>query len=286
MRGSRGYRYIRQRLRKREDPMHIYGKKVRELMAEEGYIITYTPEEARFQYEYKGEIGDAPGNLVARDFRADANRLWLTDVTQFRIPAGKAYLIPVIDCFDGMTVAWTMRTARRRDGQHDARGGVRNVRAGRGPRDPQRPGVPLQVARTFEICERHGLERSMSRKGCSPDNSAMEGFFGQLKNNEFFYGRDSRESWRRPGGFHIPARRLHEILPRCERIKRSLGWMSPSQYRKSWAWPPSVSSKWGAPPSLTTGFHKSEFSDKSHFLWKYDTEQLVEPPRCRRMRRH
>ena len=29
----------------------------------------------------------------------------------------------------------------------------------------------------------------MSKKGCSPDNSAMEGFFGRLK-NEFFHHRD------------------------------------------------------------------------------------------------
>ena len=33
-----------------------------------------------------------------------------------------------------------------------------------------------------------GLTRSMSKKGCSPDNSACEGFFGRLK-NEMFYGR-------------------------------------------------------------------------------------------------
>ena len=32
------------------------------------------------------------------------------------------------------------------------------------------------------------LIRSMSRKGCSPDNSACEGFFGRLK-NEMFYNR-------------------------------------------------------------------------------------------------
>ena len=41
------------------------------------------------------------------------------------------------------------------------------------------------------ICEAHSLTRSMSRKGASPDNAAMEGFFGILK-NEFFYGRDWR----------------------------------------------------------------------------------------------
>jgi transposase InsO family protein len=32
------------------------------------------------------------------------------------------------------------------------------------------------------------LARSMSRKGCSPDNSACEGFFGRLK-NEMYYNR-------------------------------------------------------------------------------------------------
>lgn len=31
----------------------------------------------------------------------------------------------------------------------------------------------------------------MSKKACSPDNSACEGFFGRLK-NEFFYYRDWR----------------------------------------------------------------------------------------------
>ncbi|MBS4930489.1 MAG: hypothetical protein KH020_04030 [Clostridiales bacterium] len=33
------------------------------------------------------------------------------------------------------------------------------------------------------------LERSMSKKGCSPDNSACEGLFGSIK-NEMFYNLD------------------------------------------------------------------------------------------------
>ena len=45
-----------------------------------------------------------------RRFRADEpNRLWLTDITEFRLPGGeKVYLSPVIDCFDGMPVAWSI----------------------------------------------------------------------------------------------------------------------------------------------------------------------------------
>lgn len=34
------------------------------------------------------------------------------------------------------------------------------------------------------ICEEHGIARSMSRKGHSPDNAACEGFFGRLKNTD------------------------------------------------------------------------------------------------------
>lgn len=37
--------------------------------------------------------------------------------------------------------------------------------------------------------EKSGLIRSMSKKGCSPDNAACEGFFRILK-NEMFYDRD------------------------------------------------------------------------------------------------
>ena len=45
-----------------------------------------------------------------RRFRADEpNRLWLTDITEFRLPGGeKVYLSPIVDCFDGMPVAWSI----------------------------------------------------------------------------------------------------------------------------------------------------------------------------------
>ena len=47
-----------------------------------------------------------------RDFHAaNPNELWVTDITEFRIPAGKVYLSPVIDCYDGMPVAWTIGTS-------------------------------------------------------------------------------------------------------------------------------------------------------------------------------
>ena len=68
-----------------------------------------------------------------------------------------------------------------------------------------------------------------SEKGCSPDNAACEGFFGRLK-NEMFYGR----SW-----VGVPMDDfINEINSYIEwyntkRIKQSLGYMSPVEYRHS-----------------------------------------------------
>ena len=33
------------------------------------------------------------------------NEKWLTDITEFHIPAGKVYLSPMIDCFDGLVIS-------------------------------------------------------------------------------------------------------------------------------------------------------------------------------------
>lgn len=73
-----------------------------------------------------------------------------------------------------------------------------------------------------------GLTRSMSKKGCSPDNASCEGFFGRLK-NEMFYNR----SWE---GVTVPEsmRQLEEYMVwyRDKRIKMSLGGLSPMEYRR------------------------------------------------------
>ena len=68
----------------------------------------------------------------------------------------------------------------------------------------------------------------MSAKGCSPDNAACEGFFGRLK-NEMFYG----VSWE-----GVSLRQFISILDSYlhwynrERIKQSLGWRSPLDFRR------------------------------------------------------
>lgn len=32
----------------------------------------------------------------------------VNDITEFHIPSGKVYLSPIIDCFDGLPISWTI----------------------------------------------------------------------------------------------------------------------------------------------------------------------------------
>ena len=87
----------------------ISEKVVRRLMAEEQLVVKRTRR--RRYNSYCGEIGPAPENLLARDFSScRPNEKWLTDITEFQLPAGKVYLSPVIDCFDGQVVSWSIGT--------------------------------------------------------------------------------------------------------------------------------------------------------------------------------
>lgn len=66
---------------------------------------------------YEGEVSEAPPNLLRDEegkhrFGADRpSELRITDVTGFRIPAGKACLSPIVGCFDGMPLSWSISTS-------------------------------------------------------------------------------------------------------------------------------------------------------------------------------
>ncbi|EFK2697744.1 transposase family protein, partial [Escherichia coli] len=34
----------------------------------------------------------------------------MTDITEFQLPAGKVWLSPVVDCFDGKVISWSLST--------------------------------------------------------------------------------------------------------------------------------------------------------------------------------
>ena len=222
-----GYRRIHAIIR--SDGQIISEKVIRRIMREDDLTV---PQKKKRKYSsYLGEISPAAENIIARNFHAEQpNVKWLTDLTEFHIPAGKVYLSPIIDCFDGLAVSWTIGTSPNAELVNDMLDGAIGTLL-----DTEKPIVhsdrgchyrwPGWISRMDEA----GLTRSMSKKGCSPDNSACEGFFGSIK-NEMFYFR----SW---GGYTIE--QFIEELDRYlvwyneKRIKMSLGAMSPLEYRKS-----------------------------------------------------
>lgn len=182
------YGYKRVHLELQGMGITVSAKRVMKLMTKHGMVPLF--KSAKRYSSYKGELTRAPENLVNRDFHADGpNMLWVTDLTEFSIPAGKAYLSPLIDCYDGLPVAWTIGTspnAELADGMlSDA---CSTLGEGDRPVIHSDRGCHYRWPEWIRICEEHKLTRSMSAKGCSPDNAAAEGFFGRLK-QEFFHKR-------------------------------------------------------------------------------------------------
>jgi transposase InsO family protein len=75
------------------------------------------------------------------------------------------------------------------------------------------------------------LGRSMSRKGCSPDNAACEGFFGRLK-IEMFFSRNWLSTTIKE---FVAALDAYIRWYNETRIKISLGFRSPTEHRRSLA---------------------------------------------------
>jgi len=229
--GNWGYRRIWAGLRAGDEPVVVSEKVVRDIMRKEELKVVYIKKMKRHWSSYAGEISEAPENLVKRDFHAERpSELWLTDITQFILPDFKCYLSPMIDCFDGKVVSWTLSQSPNAELANTMlQAAVGSLEHWQHPVIHSDRGCHYRWPGWIDICDKAGLIRSMSKKGCSPDNSACEGFFGRLK-NEFFYYRD----WRGID-YDTFASMLNNFIVYYNesRIKKSLGWMSPIQYRES-----------------------------------------------------
>ena len=107
--------------------------------------------------------------------------------------------------------------------------GISKLKRGEKPILHTDHGVHYQWPGWIKICDQNEIIRSMSRKGCSPDNAAMEGFFGRMK-NEFFYHRN----WKGVSVDEFIEKLNDYLIFYNERHpKEKLAWMSPIEYRKS-----------------------------------------------------
>ena len=168
------------------------------------------------------------------DFHADKPNgkwiIWITDITEFAIPEGKVYLSPLIDCYDGMPISWniaTEPTAHLTNKMLEK--AISRLGEDEHPIVHTDRGCHYRWPGWIELMENAGLIRSMSKKGCTPDNAACEGFFGRMK-NEMFYG----SSWKDVS--------IEEFIEKVDcymkwycgkRIKLSVGGLSLLEHRQS-----------------------------------------------------
>ena len=220
-----GYRRIHALL-KREDII-ISEKIVRRIMREE--LLFVKTKKTRKYNSYQGEISSAVENIIDRNFSASKpNEKWLTDITEFALPAGKVYLSPIVDCFDGLLVTWSIGTtpdASLVNTMLD--NAIQLLAPDEKPIVHSDRGAHYRWPGWISLIESNGLRRSMSKKGYSPDNSACEGVFGRLK-NEMFYNTE----WT-----GVSISEFIDILNNYllwyneKRIKKSLEYLSPMEYR-------------------------------------------------------
>ena len=139
---------------------------------------------------------------------------------------GRARLSPPVDCRDGRIVAYTAGSGPDA-GLADRMlvKAAETLPEGAHPLMHSDRGCHCRWPGWLALMDRYGLTRSTGAKGCSPDNAAAEGFFGRMKTESVHPGHWGDEVL-------VPVDdciRWHDH----ERIKRSLGWMSPVQYRQS-----------------------------------------------------
>ena len=177
-----------------------------------------------------GELSPAVDNIVNRDFSASSpNKKWLTDISEFATSKGKLYLSVIRDCYNDEIIAYkignkpiaalandTLSEAIKRLKPFSIKLVIHSDR-----------GSHYRWLGWIQITKNSGLVRSMSKKGCSPDNSACEGFFGRMK-TECFYNHSLED---------LSLDELKTYLDRYiqwynnVRIKNTLGGLSPVQYR-------------------------------------------------------
>ena len=178
-------------------------------------------------HSYKGQVGKVADNHLNREFYAEKPFEKLTtDVTQFKIGDEKVYLSPVMDLFNREIVSYSISTSPNLWQIREMLDGLfEKLPADATPIFHSDQGWQYQHTEYQRLLSEHNIIQSMSRKGNSMDNVAMDNFFGRLK-VEMFYG----EKFESVNTF-IDELEKYIHYYNNERISLKLKGMSPVQYR-------------------------------------------------------
>lgn len=170
-----GYRRIHALLKKQNT---ILSEKIIRRIMKENHLVVKIKKAKKYS-SYMGEITKAAENVINRDFHADrSNQKMLTDITEFSIPAGKVYLSPIIDCFDGMVSAWKISAKPNAELVNSMLDEYnKTLKNGEKPITHSDRGAHYRWPEWISRMDSYGFVRSMSKKCCSPDNFCMRRIF-------------------------------------------------------------------------------------------------------------
>ncbi|MBR4623737.1 MAG: IS3 family transposase [Clostridia bacterium] len=231
-----GYRRLCGELRKQG--LKINKKCVQRIVQKYGMQVTsYTRKSRRFS-TYKGVIGRIAPNRINRRFNSSVpHQKITTDTSEFkyyetdskgRVTIKKLYLDPFMDLWNLEILSYGVseRPSAKSimDAQQEAIAATSDCRYRRTFHSDR--GWAYQMpAYQYELKKNH-IFQSMSRKGNCYDNSPMENFFGIMK-QEMYYGK-----------VYTSYDELKEAIDKYiryyneKRIKASLGYRSPVEYRE------------------------------------------------------
>jgi putative transposase len=155
--------------------------RVQRLLQAEGYRSCTAPK--------PGHRKPAPGmpvlpNLLNRQFTVtEANRVWVSDITQVRCQEGWLYLAVVLDLYSRRVVGWAAGAQNTSDLVERA------IQHAWREREPARDSLLFHSDQGSQYCSEavmtllneKGVTISMSRRGNCWDNACAESFFAQLK---------------------------------------------------------------------------------------------------------
>lgn len=219
-----GYRQVAMAL-KSEQGLSISGKVLLKLMREEN-LCCRIRRSKRYD-SYKGDVGKVADNILNRAFWTPTPKTKLaTDITEFKVGKGKAYLSPVMDLHNNEIVSWSISKSANMAQVMEMLDGL-EPHSCKGALLHSDQGWQYQQDSYQRRLADMGLVQSMSRKATCLDNACMEGFFGHLK-DEFYNGQSykSFESFKEQLNAYI-------IYWNTSRYQECLGGMTPVQYRNS-----------------------------------------------------
>jgi len=175
----------------------------------------------RFRLAYKARHSAPPApNLLRQRFEAPGpNQVWMADITFIATRSGWLYLAVLIDLYSRMVVGWSMKNRPRQELVSEA------LLMAIEQRQPTAGLIHHSDQGFVELLKRHGMMRSMSRKGNCYDNAVVESFFSSLK-NELVHHQD----------FHTRQEARSDIFDYIElfynqrRKHESLGYHTPTAY--------------------------------------------------------